>query len=87
MDSGNRRKRLKGAFGRKWTHNEQLMVRPCGVVIGRATFYNAESVSAVKVSEILSRHRRTTDKMVKGIHSECIPGAPPGLGTGHFVLR
>lgn len=42
---------LKGVFGRKWSHNEQLMVRPCGIVIGRATFYESESVTAVKVSE------------------------------------
>lgn len=47
-------KRLKGVFSRKWTHNEQLMVRPCGVVIGRATFYHSESMSGVKVSSYRS---------------------------------
>lgn len=46
----NSRKGLKGVFSRRWTHNEQLMVRPCGVVVGRATFYFAESMSGVKVS-------------------------------------
>lgn len=55
--TGTRRKKLKGAFGRKWTHNEQLMVRPCGIVIGRATLYSSESVSAVKVSSYRFRVR------------------------------
>lgn len=44
--------RVWGVFGRRWTHNEQLMVRPCGVVIGRATFYASESLSGVKVSPL-----------------------------------
>ncbi|RDX47787.1 hypothetical protein OH76DRAFT_1353662 [Lentinus brumalis] len=35
----------KAAISRRWTHNEQLMVRTCGVVISRATFYEAESMS------------------------------------------
>lgn len=42
--------KLSGKFSRRWTHNEQLMVRPCGIIIGRATFYTSESMSAVKVS-------------------------------------
>lgn len=40
---------VKGVFSRRWTHNEQLMVRPCGIVIGRATFFSAESMTGVKV--------------------------------------
>lgn len=51
-DEGRREERasIKGVFSRKWTHNEQLTVRPCGVVIGRATFFSAESMTGVKVS-------------------------------------
>ncbi len=30
---------------RAWTHNEQMIVRCCGVIISRATFYTAESPS------------------------------------------
>ncbi|KAI0684068.1 hypothetical protein C8T65DRAFT_594255, partial [Cerioporus squamosus] len=30
---------------RAWTHNEQLIVRCCGVIVSRATFYTAESPS------------------------------------------
>ncbi|KAI0694818.1 hypothetical protein C8Q76DRAFT_634236 [Earliella scabrosa] len=39
--------RLKGCITRKWTHNEQLLVRPCGVIIARATFYESEGVGNV----------------------------------------
>ncbi|KAH9856809.1 hypothetical protein C2E23DRAFT_866135 [Lenzites betulinus] len=38
---------LRAMFGRRRTHNEQLIVRPCGVIIRRATFYGSESVRQV----------------------------------------
>ncbi|KAF7323566.1 hypothetical protein MKEN_00576900 [Mycena kentingensis (nom. inval.)] len=34
-------------FGRCRTHNEQLLIWPCGIIFARATFYNAEAVSNV----------------------------------------
>lgn len=40
---------LKAQFGRRRTHNEQTMVRPCGIICARATFYDAEAVSNVLV--------------------------------------
>ncbi|KZO97680.1 hypothetical protein CALVIDRAFT_479910 [Calocera viscosa TUFC12733] len=43
--SGNRT--MKAKFGRSWTHNEQLIVRPCGIIVARATFYGAEAISSV----------------------------------------
>ena len=46
-DKGNRR--LKAQFGRRRTHNEQTLVRPCGVILARATFFGAEAVSNVLV--------------------------------------
>jgi len=36
---------LKAQFGRRWTHNEQTLVRPCGVIFARATMFGAEAVS------------------------------------------
>ncbi|KZT06847.1 uncharacterized protein LAESUDRAFT_736718 [Laetiporus sulphureus 93-53] len=36
--------RLKTSLTRKWTHNEQLMVRCCGIIISRVTFFHAESL-------------------------------------------
>ncbi|KJA15025.1 hypothetical protein HYPSUDRAFT_72271 [Hypholoma sublateritium FD-334 SS-4] len=35
----------KAHFGRSRTHNEQTLVRPCGVIFAHATMYNAEAVS------------------------------------------
>lgn len=45
--TGNRR--LRAQFGRKRTHNEQIIVAPCGMIIARATFYGAEAVATVAV--------------------------------------
>lgn len=36
-------------MSRRWTHNEQLFVRCCGVILSRATMYASEGVSGVKV--------------------------------------
>jgi len=41
--TGNRK--LKAQFGRHRTHNEETLVRPCGVIQARATFFGAEAVS------------------------------------------
>ena len=43
-------KSLRAQFGRKRTHNEQLFVAPCGVIIARETFYHAEAIYSVIVS-------------------------------------
>jgi hypothetical protein len=47
-DMGNRK--IKAQFGRRRTHNEQVIVRPCGIICSRATFFGAEAVSNVLVS-------------------------------------
>lgn len=44
---------LKGRIARTWTHNEQLAVRPCQVIIARASMFGSEAVNAVKVSQTL----------------------------------
>ncbi|KAG6906415.1 hypothetical protein DXG01_014052 [Tephrocybe rancida] len=38
---------LRALFNQGRTHNGQLIVRPCGVVISRATFFGSEAVSSV----------------------------------------
>ncbi|KAJ7440907.1 hypothetical protein B0H11DRAFT_1750236, partial [Mycena galericulata] len=38
---------VKGKNSRSWTHNEQLFVRCCGVIISRATFYGSEGITGV----------------------------------------
>ncbi|KAF8512123.1 hypothetical protein JB92DRAFT_3173596 [Gautieria morchelliformis] len=43
---GNRR--IHAQFGRRRTHNEQLLIRPCGVIISRGPFFGSEAISAVR---------------------------------------
>jgi hypothetical protein len=42
-------KKAKAFFGRRRTHNEELAVMSCGVIIGRATFYGSEAANGVLV--------------------------------------
>ena len=49
-ESGNRK--LRAHFGRRRTHNEQLIMRPCGVILSRATFFGSEAISAVNVCPV-----------------------------------
>ncbi|KAF8894187.1 hypothetical protein CPB84DRAFT_1816137 [Gymnopilus junonius] len=42
-----RRKTLRAQFGHKRTHNEQLFVAPCGIIIAREMFYHAEALYSV----------------------------------------
>ena len=44
-----RKPKLKTMLTRRWTHNEQLLVRPCGVIVLRCTFYQAESLPNERV--------------------------------------
>ncbi|KAJ7117828.1 hypothetical protein C8R44DRAFT_626848 [Mycena epipterygia] len=39
--------RVKGKNSRHWTHNEQLFVKCCGVIISRATLYGSESITGL----------------------------------------
>lgn len=41
--------KLRAVWGRKQSHNEQLIVRPCGVIVARQTFYGSEGVAEAKV--------------------------------------
>jgi len=45
------KKRLKAQFGRKRTHNEQVIVAPCGIILARETFYGAEAISSCVVCD------------------------------------
>ncbi|KAJ6589052.1 hypothetical protein B0H19DRAFT_1058126 [Mycena capillaripes] len=38
---------MKGKNSGSWTHNEQLFVRCCGVIISRVTFYGSEGITGV----------------------------------------
>ncbi|KAJ6485282.1 hypothetical protein DFH09DRAFT_949028, partial [Mycena vulgaris] len=41
-------KTVRARFGRRRTHNEQLCVGSCGVILGRATFYGSEAPNGVR---------------------------------------
>lgn len=41
---------VRARFGRRRTHNEELCVASCGVILGRATFYGSEAPNGVRVS-------------------------------------
>lgn len=43
----------KARFGRRRTHNEELAVASCGVILGRATFYGSEAPNGVRVRCLL----------------------------------
>ena len=46
---GSKQPKIKSSISRRWTHNEQILVRPCGIVIARATFFEAESLPNCRV--------------------------------------
>lgn len=41
--------KLKAKFGRNVTHNEQILVCSCGVIVARDTFFNAEAIPSCAV--------------------------------------
>ena len=41
---------IRAQFGRWQTHNEQIIVTPCGMIIAWETFYGAEGIGSVIVS-------------------------------------
>lgn len=47
--------KLHARLTRRWTHNEQLMVRCCGIILSRATFFGSEGITSVKVRGISSQ--------------------------------
>jgi hypothetical protein len=72
LAEGNR-KQPKARFARRRTHNEQLVVRPCGVILSRATFFGSEAVSAVRVCHFLSNDSNHTHSNDSGICRANIP--------------
>jgi CxC6 like cysteine cluster associated with KDZ transposases len=41
----------RAQFSRHHTHNEQFIIRSCGMIVARATFFGSEAVSSVHVSQ------------------------------------
>lgn len=59
-DTGN--KKIKAQFGRRRTHNEQTLVRPCGIIFARATMFGAEAVSNFLVSVAHNHYDHEADQ-------------------------
>ena len=57
----NGRKKQKSTLTRRFTHNEQLIVRCCGIILARATFFEAESVSNAFVSHLCAHVGNSCD--------------------------
>ncbi len=55
----------RGKFGRNFTHNEQLLVRPCGMIQGRETFFGSETVPQVVVCTYSSELLPLSDSLCR----------------------
>lgn len=53
--------KIRGRLSRRWTHNEQLMIRCCGIILSRATFFGSEALTSVKVSFFFSMTSLSTE--------------------------
>jgi hypothetical protein len=49
--SSGKKEQIRAQLGRRRTHNEQIIVAPCGIIIARETFYGAEGVGSVIVCQ------------------------------------
>ena len=43
---------MRAMFGRRRTHNEQIFIRPCDIIVKRATFYGSETTPQVLVRPV-----------------------------------
>jgi hypothetical protein len=62
--AGNRK--IRALFGRRKTHNEQIIVRPCGIIVARATFFGSETVTQTVVSRCVSSYALLNAKFCAG---------------------
>jgi hypothetical protein len=76
-ETGNQK--IKAQFGCRRTHNEQVIVQPCGIICSRATFFGAEAVSNVLVSLLFPLNSHTVTNTINLQHmvkkTFLVPGA------------
>lgn len=75
--SNARKPKIKSTLTRRWTHNEQLLVRPCGVIISRATFYQAESLPNCRVRPGYSTMHPPLSQFILALPERDIPRTLP----------
>jgi hypothetical protein len=82
------KKRIKATFGRKRTHNEQVLVAPCGVILARETFYGAEGISSFStcaVGLVVPVSFMTLTVYLKGIYQAYL--SHPWANARPYLLR
>jgi hypothetical protein len=58
------KKRISAQFGRRRTHNEQILVAPCGMILARETFFGAEAIATCAVNLSLSSVFKKTEALI-----------------------
>ena len=74
-DTGN--KSVRARFGRRHTHNEELCVGSCRVILGRATLYGSEAPNGVRVSLYVLLKNTNTHKTARHFGCAFFPPKPP----------
>ncbi|THV00023.1 hypothetical protein K435DRAFT_606423, partial [Dendrothele bispora CBS 962.96] len=60
-----KKKNIRAQFGRKRTHNEQLIICPCGIIVARETFFHSEAFSLVaSFCKETFQHRRKPNHFI-----------------------
>jgi len=81
---GGLKRRLRTLFTRVRTHNEQIIVAPCGVIIARETFYSAEAISSVAVRQTYCILQYVTDFLLKEMIRNTYPD--PAFRPNHIAF-
>jgi len=79
---------LKARFGTRRTHNEELIMRPCGIILARATFYGSEAVSAVNVCKAQFSFKKMSDYIylsLRNLQRLCFQLLNPHLNISFLI--
>jgi hypothetical protein len=79
------KKRIKATFRQKQTHNEQVLVAPCGVILARETFYGAEGISTCAVSLVVPVSFEILTIFLEGIYQMHLSN--PWANARSYLLR
>jgi len=69
------KRRIRAQFGRQRSHNEQILVRPCGIVVARKTFFGSETTPQTIVFLTCSFNELSLTLIVAGLPGKNIPNS------------
>ena len=72
---------------RRWTFCEQLIVRPCGIIVARAVFYDAEAASNVMVCPGIHMPTVVTNIPLAGVPIAHVSISLPAFRPVLHILR